>query len=403
MSSLWACPSAEGESLPFAGLDDLRGPYEGTGAFGEALFVLPLGSAGGWPIRAVWSSDRTAHSPFLGFGWSIPALESRFVELDMDKWAFYQPDGFRRIFVKAGRDDENVLTGGPAWTAVLKGDLIRVTADPKDGGPKSEFTFRQGRLVRMSCEEGDFELKYTGRVANSIISRGKTLLEVVREASLEKRDDPSEKRVVFRFNGGRSQSVAVCRTATVFGPQGISASAVASQANCLASLQTADGTVEFSYGDDDGVAVFKAGDKRWKWNPRTRKILEHGEWSYTIGETDKDEDLPTFDRRSVDGRCESYSSNRDTGLFVQNFTNGTSWAYKVFTSGPLAYRRARWTKSTGSDGSSVRTDYTYDESGNVVYRRITREGEEAGTDEVWLNDAGAIFRRRVDGKEVPVK
>ena len=107
--------------------------------------------------------------------------------------------------------------------------------------------------------------------------------------------------------------------------------------------------------------------------------------------------------RHADGRRESYANNRKTGLCVQEFTNGTSRAYKVFTSGPLAYRRARWTKETGSDGSSVRTDYTYNEAGRVVYRRITREGEDAGTDEVWLDESGAIFRRRVDGKEVPLK
>ena len=34
---------------------------------------------------------------------------------------------------------------------------------------------------------------------------------------------------------------------------------------------------------------------------------------------------------------------------------------------------------------------------------LFREGEDAGTDEVWLDESGRIFRRRVDGKEVPLK
>ena len=113
--------------------------------------------------------------------------------------------------------------------------------------------------------------------------------------------------------------------------------------------------------------------------------------------------MPTFDRRRADGSRESYSKNRKTGLFTQEFTNGTSRAYKVFTSGPLAYRRVRWTKETDDDGSSVRTDYTYNEAGRVVYRRITRTGEDAGTDEAWLDESGKVFRRRKDGKEVPLK
>ena len=398
-SSLLAPSPARGESLPFSGLDDLRGPYEGTGAFGEALHVQPLGTAGNWPICAVWSSGRTARSPLLGFGWSVPALESRFVPLDVNRWAFYQPDGYVRIFVRAKQEkqgNDTVLTGGPAWTAILKGDLIRVTADPHDGGPKSEFTFRQGRLVSMSCEEGSFNIRYSGRMANAIISHGRTLLEVVRESS-------PETRTVFRFNGGRSRTIATCRPATVFGPQDESSAATPSEESCLASLQTPTGTVAFAYGGENGEAFFKAGNMQWTWNPRTRKILSCGDWSYLIGKTKKKEGALTFKRRHVDGSRESYTNNRQTGLFVQEFANGTSRACKVFTSGPLAYRRVRWTKDTAGDGSSVRTDYSYNESGRVVYRRITRDGEDAGTDEVWLDESGRIFRRRVDGKEVPLK
>ena len=394
---LWALSPAGGESLPFAGLDDLRGPYEGIGVSGEALHIQPLGDAGGWPIRAFWSSARTARSPWLGFGWSIPALESRFVPLDERRWAFYQPDGYVRIFVRASKDDDNVLTGGSAWTAVRKDDSIRVTADPHDGGPKSEFAFRQGRLVRMSCEEGDFEIKYTGRTADRIVSRGNTLLEVTRDAS-------PEERVTFRFNGGRSQVVATCLPATVFGAQGASSSASSSQEKCLATLQTSDGLVSFTYGGARDEAFFSAGGTRWTWNPRTRKILTCGDWIYTIEESKREDGEPSFARRRSDGISESYLCDRKTGLYVQQFTNGTSRARKVFTSGPLAYRRVRWTKETDQDGASVRTDYTYDEAGHVVYRRITRTGgEQTETDEVWLDAAGKIFRRRVNGEEASAK
>lgn len=393
---LWASFPAEGASLPFAGLDDLKGPYEGTGASGEALHVQRLGDAGGWPICAFWSSARVVRSPLLGFGWSVPALESRFVPLDERRWAFYQPDGYVRIFVRTARGDDNELTGGPAWTALRKEDSIRVTADPRDGGPKSEFVFRQGRLVRMVCEEGDFEIKYAGRTADRIVSRGKPLLEVVRESA-------PEERVVFRFNGGRSQAVAVCRPATVFLLQGASAGAVVAQEKCLASLQTPTGTVMFNYGGERGEAVFAAGETRWTWDPRTRHILTCGAWIYTIGEAKEEEGGPPFARRRADGCRESYAFNRKTGLFVQTFTNGTSYAHKVFTSGPLAYRRPRWTKETASDGSSIQTAYSYNEAGRVVYRRITRTGGQAGTEEVWLDDAGKIFKRRKDGREVPQK
>ena len=217
---LWILQSAEGGSLPFEGLDDLRGPYEGTGASGEAFHVQPLGDAGKWRICAYWSSARTESSPWLGYGWSIPALESRFVQLDERRWAFHQPDGYVRIFVRTGNKVGGVLhlSGGPAWTAECKGESIRVTADPKDGGPVSRFIFRRGRLVRMSCEEGDFEIKYTGRKADRILSNGRTLLEAVQKKA-------PEEGVVFKFNGGRSQVVAISLPATVFVAHGDSRTA----------------------------------------------------------------------------------------------------------------------------------------------------------------------------------
>ena len=392
---LLALPPAEGGSLPFEGLDDLRGPYDGTGASGQALYVCPLGDAGKWRICAYWSSARKESSPWLGFGWSIPALESRFIPLDERRWAFYQPDGYVRIFVRSPQG-EGLLTGGSAWTAVRKDDSIYVTADPKDGAPVSKFVFRRGRLVRMSCEEGDFEIKYTGRIADRIVSRGRNLLEVVRKKS-------PEESVVFKFNGGRSQVVAVSHLATVFVAHGDS-SPEASQKNCLASLKTADGIIPFTYGGEGDEAFFTADGTRWTWNTSTRKIMSCGDWTYTIDEPTHKGDELSFSRYRSTAACrESYRYSRKTGILAQEFTNGTSRVRQVFTSGPLAYRRVRWTKETNLDGESVRTDYTYDETGRVVYRRITWEGEKEEKEEVWVDKSGRIIRRRVNGEEVPVK
>ena len=387
-----------GASLPFEGLDDLRGPYEGTGAFGEALYVLPLGKAGNWPIRAVWSSAHSASSPYLGFGWRIPALESRFVRLDERRSAFYQPDGYVRIFVPVKDGDRNVLTGGAAWEAVVDGHAVRVTADPRDGAPKSKFFFSNGRLVRMECEEGKFEIKYEGRMASEIVSGGRTLLKIVRHSSPEKSTE-------FRFAGAASRVIAVCSPAIVFKASEDSQSAPEQlYEDCLASLRRADGTeVNFSYGEEAGKAFLSVDGLRWTWDPYTRKILGCGDWSYTIGETYGKEEAPTFRRSNADGRHESYSCSRKTGLVKQKFANGAYIEYRMFTSGPLAYRRVRRMRKIEADGSSVYAEYKYNKDKRLCYRKAVYEGGNPVVDEVWLDDSGRIVRRRVDGKEVPLK
>jgi hypothetical protein len=388
---------AMGTSLPFEDLSDVRGPYVGVGAGGEALYVCKLGDAGGWPISAYWSSARTERSPLFGMGWSVPALESRFVQLDERRWAFHQPDGFVRVFVKPKHGDGKTLFGGFAWSATVDGDAARVVADPKDGGPKSEFSFRQGRLVRMTCEEGDFEIRYAGRAAEKIVSRGKTLMEIVRGATPDQKMD-------IRFNGGKAHVMATCRPVTVFGQQGVSAAVLSSQERCLVELDWVGGRkIPFEYGGENGEAFFSVGRVHWTWDPITRHIRTCGPWTYTIEMPEKSESVePSFARRHSDGRRESYSNDRKTGLRVEEFSDGSTRASKMFTSGPLAWRRLRWMKETDAAGAKTRTDFAYDEAGRLVYRRA-ESGEGGQVAEEWYGPDGAVVRRRVDGKEVPLK
>ena len=388
--------TAAGESLPFAGLDDLRGPYDGVGAAGDVLYVCPLGDAGGWPIRAYWSSARAERSPVLGYGWSIPALESKFVQLDGRRWAFHQPDGFVRIFIRRPRDNSNTLYGGDAWTAVLKNDAIRVTADPGDGGPKSIFSFQHGRLVSMTCEEGDFEIKYSGRVANKIISRGKTVLEVVRKSAAA-----TEESSVLRFGGG-AQVVATCRPITVLRESADANSSTGRvEAASLATLKTADGrAIEFAYGGDRYKAFFKAGDSTWTWNPLSGRIYSHGEWTYVVGDPEETGGEPAITRIHSDGRREAYSRNLIDGRLVQQHVDGSKYECATFTSGPFAWRKVRWTKTTRKDGTCERTDYSYDLEGRLVYRRTKDDAAQGGTKEVWFGEDGSVVRRRINGREV---
>ena len=398
---LLAAHFVHGESLPFERLDDLRGPYDGTGAAGDAFYMFPLGTAGAWPIRAYWSSARTERSPLLGFGWCIPALESKFVQFDERRWVFHQPDGFARVFVRTARESGDVLSGGTAWKATVRGDTIKVVADPHDGGPKSEFTFSHGRLIRMVCEEGEFDIGYSGRVAERISSRGKVLLEVVRKPE-------AENRITFRFNNGKFQTVAELRPAPVFRAGASDTGGSYVQESRLAAFTDVGGRpiARFEYGGTAEEAFFKANDEIWRWDPRSRRITNHGGWSYSVFEPKNEWDEPAISRSRDDGRQERHHYDRKSGLCVQQLADGTLRECKMFTSGPLAWRRARWMKDTKPDGSCVRTDFAYDEAGRVFYRRTTRESDDSAKgskEELWFDAKGATIRRRLNDEEAPVE
>lgn len=392
--------AASGETLPFERLDDLRGPYEGVGAAGDAFYFVLLGHAGPLPICACWSSARTERSPLLGFGWRIPALESKFIPLDERRWIFHQPDGFARAFVRTEREDGTELTGGPAWNATIRGETIHVTADPGDGGPKAKFYFTHGRLVRMVCEEGEFDIGYTGRSATRITSRGKTLLEVVRKPD-------AENIITFRFNAGKSQTIAELRPAVAFAAAEDIGSASKVEETCLASLVLNDrSSVRFGYEGSDDEAVFKANSSVWKWNPRSRFISWHDGWQYMVAWPMNEWDEPAISRSKNGGPTESHHYDRKNGLRSERLPDGSLRECKMFTSGPLAWRRARWMKDTKPDGTYVRTDFAYDEAGRVFYRR-TETGNDDNTtrrkDEVWFNSKGHPIRRRLNDEEAPLR
>ena len=394
-----------GESLPFERLDDIRGPFEGTGIRGDALYVRELGRVGKLPLQAYWSSARLKSSPLLGFGWCIPLLESKFVKADERRWAFHQPDGYVRIFIKASDDKENAenakenaltLTGGSVWSAKIQNENITVVASPADGGVLSRFVFQRGRLIRMTCEEGDYEIKYLNHKLDQVVSRGKTLLKIIRKPR-------PVNQVIFQFGDDR-RVVAELRETEVFTEmvQDASTTPDTVQKLSLSSLKGVGGkTLNFAYGTNPGEVVFAAGNDRLIWDAYTRCLKSCGGWNYNISK-DAGGEEPSFERSLPDGRSEFYHYNRSSGLRRRRFADGSSYECQLSTSGLFAYRQIRWKCEKKANGTFRRTDYTYNLNSGRLYYRSTidnTKGEET-REQVWFDEAGRISRRKVNGKEI---
>ena len=373
---------SKAESLPFDGLDDIRGPFEGTGIRGDAFYMLALGNAAGLPIRAYWSSANVGSSSVLGFGWSIPAFESRFIPLDEGgRWAFHQPDGYVRIFTRSRRkkagpsaEKEFTLYGGPAWRAQVKGRRVTVTADPGDGGAPSKFHFQNGRLVRMSCEEGDFEFKYIGRKFDQIVSQGETAVKFIPAGK-----GKEESALVINEKDGVKRIAVVLRPAAVFARREKEETPRTDKRNCLSSLALPGREkLEFSYGSDPENVTFTAGDSQWTWDARTGFIKSHNGWNYDIAAPKTEFDEPRFFRENAAGDQEIHWYERSKGRLLRKFRDGSMLVRQMHTSGHMAYRRVRFERRTNPDGSVRDTEFDWDEQGRLFCKRVTsnESGEE---------------------------
>jgi len=345
MSFLALCRlAAEGASLSYEGLADLRGPYDGTDWLGHAFYTIRLGEAGRLPVYACWSSAAGVSSPWLGCGWSLPLVESRVFPIGERTLELHLPDGYVRYFHK-GRDGRFV--GGRYWVADRKEDDVRVTADSKDGLPKSVFVFVRGRLVRMECEEGVYEFRHDARNGDSVISHGKTVLSV--------RTDPGDPNIVRLEVGGSRITVQ----------KGVGSR--------LVELSLADGTRRtFSYGDEGGRGLFETEGETLMWDAESRALVSRNGCRFSVGRRPNSASGPKIERIDAAGNVESYFHDVLKGVTEETFPDGRKVITRRFTSGDNMGRVRRKEMLVGGV-MQKRVDYIYDVDGSVRDKLVRTE------------------------------
>ena len=354
--------AARGESLSYAGLADVRGPFEHVDRMGHAFYMLKLGDAGRLPVYAYWSSEAGIASKSLGHGWCIPLLESRIYPVSSTCLRLRLPDGYVRHF---HRQKDGSYSGGRFWSATEDGHTTRVIADSGDGFPRTVLSFVRGRLARMECEEGTFEFK-EDTTGLSIVSKGRKLLTVAA-------DSGNPDVVTVRLGGTRIR--AEKRPATVFFAPGEEDSRpVKGEAKALSSLEFSSGERHaFEYGGDGSRASFTADGLRIEWSPDTRKVLAADGFDFEIGAVPSDGvSGPSIARIDPAGAREAYSHEVGKGLITVESSNGVKTVSRLFTSGDNA-GKLRWRERYSYGVLEERVDFIYDKAGKIVDRIVRRE------------------------------
>lgn len=167
-----ACVSAF--SMPqshFEGVD-----YQGYVFHVEKIGYLQMSSDVKLPMYLTFSSRRETVSPYVGYGWEIPLLESKIVQLDENNFRLDQPDGWFRPF---WRDIKNpTLLHASGWEAEIHGNTITAWASC---GMK--LTFRKGRIVSMQLKDRKLDYLYEDNQVSQIREGSTTVLKVEREPS----------------------------------------------------------------------------------------------------------------------------------------------------------------------------------------------------------------------------
>ncbi|MEM1158721.1 MAG: hypothetical protein AAF519_10925 [Bacteroidota bacterium] len=310
------------------------------------------------PLHIHFLSNRENSSPYAGYGWSVPLLESRIEQVSENGFKLWQPEGRFRDF---GRDakNPNLLHGQAGWKAEIRGDTINAYADC---GWK--LGFKKGKIVSMGTPDGkNYRYNYESGLVKSIeeVGSSNVVMKVIRNSSdglvtklkMGDREIDLEQGAKPRIESINGQNL------------------IGGMDSSLVKITKSNGTVrEISYDVDlkNVIPTFIPDKGRvLTINPLNNFVKSDSEWNYTI----KQDQRNTWNNAAI---TRTDSENNREFWHVDNIkgvekivdkgsiTNTKSW----FTSGKLAGRPRSQVQYNEKGTALATTVYSYDEKGRPL-------------------------------------
>lgn len=343
----------------------LKGPFEGVDEKGHALVIEKLAEfekrgRPGRPlaIYAYFRSDSANRSPMAGYGWNVPFFESRIVQTSETVFWVFQPDGFRRAFVRDKKDTSLLLSKRP-WGGKIRGDVITVRCSCRNYGADHvhpELVFRRGQLVKMTIPDGEFTFLYDGNVVNRVQRNGQDFLRTV--------VDKKKGAVTgFEWSGGNRVSFELAQRPEVRVVKGkpVTCGNVLS----LGRLMLTDGTERtFRYEVRGTNEFLRLPEKEIGWSAASKLIVRDGGWQYSVMSAKTEGDTATIGRVNGKGQKAFWHDDRAKGVLTVEGGDGIRKIETRFTSGRLRGLLRKTEEVT--DGKRVTTgEYFYNEKGQM--------------------------------------
>lgn len=344
----------------FDGVDE-----RGYVCYSQRIAEIDLGEGLKLPLIINFRSDRESSSPYLGKGWILALLDSRFVQTGESSFEMLQPDGWVRPFYRDGADS-SILNGGADWKAEIKGELIIAFA-----GCGWKLTYTKGRLTSIGTPKNrHLKLVYSGGKVVEFEEKGASRLSV--------EFDPANGQArSLSFNGKRLviSHDQRPRVETVAGQN-----VVAGTDQSLSRISPGGGSDvgAFQFSVDSqlnpmlAVTALPGLPREFAWDPKTRLVSSDGIWSYEFPVEHRPPSVVSFKRRSPEG-TESFHIDQRVGLEESSATNGERTIRRWFISGKMS-GKPRSLETISAGGVKTTTRMVYDETGKLV--REVRESPE---------------------------
>jgi len=308
------------------------------------------------PIRIHFLSNRKSSSPYAGYGWSVPLLESRMVQVNEHSFKMWQPDGRFRDF---GRDsgNPNLLNGQGGWKAEIRGDTIKAYADCGWG-----LSFKNGKIASMSTPDGKkFIYRYEGGKVKSILEEGSG------ESVIEVQQDPLNPEIVELEMGDEKIVLEQGEKPRIERING--QNLIGGMDSSLVKIMKPGGNVrEISYDVDmkNIISTFIPQEgRKLTINSVTDLIQSDTDWDYTIRQDSKIAWNNASIQRKTKNQVEHWHKDYVTGkevIFSDDIRVVKTW----FTSGRLNGKDRKVVTQHIGNGRKEIIKYKYDENGYLI-------------------------------------
>lgn len=334
--------------------------FDGVDNQGNVVLIQKLGElellkGRRLPFYAVFKSESGNRSPYAGYGWNVPLLESKIVQVDENRFRVFQPDGFQRRF-RRDKKNANILRSRTGWTAKIVGDTITAWCQCSSNG--SKMVFNKGRLISIEVNEEKFDYVYEGDRVAAIREGNQTIFKV------EKYPPTRCITGLTLLNGQMIGLERVKRPLVqVINHQALTNVTVES----LSKIIMTNGTIKtFEYGLDQKLnPTLKLNDREIVWDAATWKIIRDGECTYGIMSGVKPWENAAIARTNAHNQTEFWYKNDTKGEEIAEGVDGIKKIKTRFTSGKL---RGKIRKEVEiKDGAKkILGEYSYNEKGFLI-------------------------------------
>lgn len=333
---------------------------QGYVALVDTLGAIRLGDGVRIPLIARFKSGRNHMSPYAGSGWDIPLLESRLIQVEENLFRCEQPDGWMRMFWRDAKEP-SLLHGQGGWKAEIQGNSVTIWASCG-----SKLSYQNGRLVSMETQKRRFDFVYAGNRIVQIRTGDSPVLDVLFERGTENVQG-------FALAGGETVHIEKSQRPLVAVVEG--KNLITQVEDSLSAFANSDRsrTANITYPLDEELNPAIQFDGRLvKWNPASGRVVQDGDWAYTIAAGKGKFDYAAISRRNPEGREELWHDDTGKGIETILGADGVKRITRRFTSGKLA-GSVRSKEEIAGGVSKMVYQATYDEKGNL-FREILADG-----------------------------